>query len=399
MNKQNVTVIGQGYVGLPLAVALAEAGHTVVGIDLNAQRVEFLNSGVSPVEDIRDSELQAVIGKGLYSASADFAPVAQADVVLICVPTPINSDAKPDLAPLVSSVKSIAEFIKTGSMVVLESTVAPGCTREYVHDLLLQESGLKSEEIDIAFSPERIDPSNKTWNVKNTPKLVAGLTTQATSRAADFYKSFVSEVNVFDSVEVVETAKLLENSFRLINISFINEIALFCEKLGIDVGDVIAAANTKPYGFMPFYPSVGIGGHCIPVDPMYLLSKASEIGASADFIALAHQINQNRPLYFAHAASLKLGGLSEKKILVVGVAYKPNVADVRETPVEALIDALRLEGAHVSWNDDLVKDWRGESTSEISSDFDLAILANIHDGTDLSLLGNIPIIDTRVGKK
>jgi len=395
----NIAVIGQGYVGLPLAIAASSAGHKVIGVEVNPDRVASLNAGHSPIGDISSSDIQNRIGAKAYRATTDFSEVAKCEVILICVPTPIDQDSKPDLEPLRKAVISLAPYVSSGTLMILESTVGPGSTRAVLHDLFLKHSTLSSDQIDIAFSPERIDPANQTWNVINTPKLVAGLTEAAKKRATDFYKTFVDEVHAFDSLEVVETAKLLENTFRLINISFINEIADFCEKLGIKVEDVILAAKTKPYGFMPFYPSVGIGGHCIPVDPLYLADKAREIGAEYSFIELAHTINEKRPLHFADLAQNKLGTLTDKKILVVGVAYKPNVSDVRETPVLALIDSLRSKGADVCWNDDLVKNWRGETSEPISPNFDLAILANVHDGAEIESLGSVPVIDSRVEVK
>ena len=258
-----------------------------------------------------------------------------------------------------------------------------------------EESGLKSKDFYLAFSPERIDPQNKTWNLKNTPKIVAGLNLEARNLAKEFYLNFIDEVIECESLEVAETAKLLENSFRLVNISFINEISIFCQRLGIDVNNVINAAASKPYGFMPFYPSVGVGGHCIPVDPVYLANKADQIGIETRFIDLAVQINKEMPGYFVGRAEEKLGGLKGKKVLVVGVSYKPNVADVRETPVKDLIKGLLDKGANVSWHDELVKKWEGSESVALSGAYDLAILATPHDGVDLSKLGNTPILNTR----
>ena len=387
-----IAVIGQGYVGLPLAIAAAKVGHFVVGIDLNLARVSLLNEGRTPIGDIEDSQVAEVLASDHYSATSLFDPVGESEVVVICVPTPLHEDHSPDLAYLESALDSIGQFIKSDTLVILESTVAPGTTRNVVAMKFAENTGIL-----VAFSPERIDPANKKWDVTNTPKLVAGLSSEATLKAADFYRSFVSQVDVFESVEVVETAKLLENSFRLINISFINEISVFCEKLGISVLDVIRAASTKPYGFMPFFPSAGIGGHCIPVDPLYLSAKAREIGAPTKFIELAHQINLERPAYFAGMAEGILGSLEGKKILVVGVAYKPDVADIRETASEPLIHTLRGMGAIVSWHDELVGNWNEEVSMPLSSEFDLVILVNPHSGTDLARLGNTRVIDTRGG--
>ena len=383
--------------GLPLAVAAAQAGNAVVGVDNNEKRVSLLSQGISPVEDIADSAVASLIGAGVYSASTDYATVADAEIVAICVPTPLGTDKKPDLSALKSSVMATGEYLTAGTLVIIESTVEPGTTRDVVLPLLIEASGLKESDIDLAFSPERIDPANKKYTITNTPKLVAGLTERAADRAVGFYSGFVSEVTRCSTLEVAETAKLLENSFRLINISFINEIAQMCDVMGVDVNEVIAAASTKPYGFMPFFPSAGIGGHCIPIDPIYLSHKAKSVGAPSSFIDLAQKINDERPGYFVSQAASLLGGLVGKKVMVVGVAYKPNVSDVRESAASALIDGLRAAGATVAWHDALVGQWRGESSVALSSSFDLAILVNVHEGTDLSALGSVPVINTKGG--
>ena len=391
----NVAVIGLGYVGLPLAIESAKADYSTIGFEIDLDRIRNLNLGISYLEDIDDDSLKDQIGSGKFRASQDFSEINQADVVVICVPTPLLENHKPDLSAVESVANSIAKYLTKGQLVILESTVEPETTRKFLVPLLEKGSGLKSEEFDVVFSPERIDPTNKKWTLKNTPKIVAGLTNKAGTRAADFYSKFIDNVIVVESLEVAETAKLLENSFRLVNISFVNEISIFCQKLGIDVNAVINAASTKPYGFMPFYPSIGVGGHCIPVDPLYLSNKAREIGAPTRFIELADQINQEMPGYFVSRAEEKLGGLKGKKVLVVGVSYKPNVADVRESPVEALINGLKQKGAQVSWHDDLVKEWNSEMSVTLSSDFDLAIIATPHDYLDLTKLGNVPILNTR----
>ncbi len=390
----NVAVIGQGYVGLPLAIEISEAGLSVIGIDKNESLVTELNLGNTVIEDIRNDQLKSVINSGKYSASTDYSRIKDASVILICVPTPLL-EHKPDLTILLSAIKSLGAYIKEGDLVIIESTIEPGTTRNTIVPLLEQESDLSREKFHVVFSPERIDPTNKNWNLKNTPKLVAGLTKDATKLASSFYSRFVSIIIECESIEVAEAAKLLENSFRLINISFINEVSIFCQKLNIDVNEVIKAASTKPYGFMPFYPSIGVGGHCIPVDPLYLANKAREIGAPTRFIDLADQINQEMPGYFVGRAEEKIGGLKGKKVLVIGVSYKPNVADVRETPVEALILGLKNKGAQVSWHDDLVKEWNGEKSVALSNKHDLAILATPHTYLDLTKLGDVPILNTR----
>ena len=391
----NISVIGQGYVGLPIALSAASSGFEVKGIDNDQNKVANLNSGVTSIEDVDPQIISEMISSGKYLATTDFSIIEKSAIVLICVPTPLDLDHKPDLSYLIAAAKSAGKYLSRGSLVILESTVAPGTTRNTIVKILEQESGLESNDFLVAYSPERIDPSSKKWNVKNTPKLVAGLDDEATKQAVNFYSKFIDNVVTCDSIEVAETAKLLENSFRLINISFINELSIFCSKLGISVIDVINAASTKPYGFMPFYPSLGVGGHCIPVDPLYLADKAREIGAPTRFIDLADQINQEMPGYFVGRAEEKIGGLEGKKVLVIGVSYKPNVADVRETPVESLIVGLVGRGAKVSWHDDLVKEWNGSKSDVMNSNYDLAIIATPHDYIDLSKLGNVPILNTR----
>ena len=393
--KHKVIVIGLGYVGLPVAIAAAKSGCNVIGIDLNAEKVNSINLGLSPVEDIDDAQIQELISNGSFRASNEFEKIREANIVLICVPTPLLKNQLPDLSMVENAARSMGEYLMTGTLVILESTVAPGTTRDFLAPLIKSVLHISTNEIDLAFSPERIDPLNRNWNLKNTPKIVAGLTDQSRKKAVDFYSRFVDEVIECESLEIAETAKLLENSFRLINISFINELSKLCHKLGIEITEVINAAATKPYGFMPFYPSLGVGGHCIPVDPLYLSSKASEVGAPIQLIELAAQINMSMPQYFVLRAEEKLRELKGKNILVVGVSYKPNVSDIRETPVEALILGLRLKGAQVFWHDDFVKEWKDEKSVALGEHYDLAIIATPHDYLDLTKLGNMPILNTR----
>ena len=392
---QTISVVGLGYVGLPLSVAAASSRFQVVGIDINRVRVETINKGISPLEDISDQKIHELIDNKRLLTTTEFSRIKDSEVIVICVPTPLTFDHKPDLSILESALKAIAPYLRKDMLVILESTVEPGTTRNIVAPLLAKGSGLKQNEFLVAFSPERIDPANKLWEVRNTPKLIAGLTDQACEKAIQFYSHFIDRLIKCDSLEIAETSKLLENSFRLINISFINEIAIFCQKLGVDINAVISAAATKPYGFMPFYPSIGVGGHCIPVDPLYLANAAKTVGVSSRFIDLADQINQEMPGYFVGRAEEKVGGLKSKRILVVGVSYKPNVADVRESPVEALIAGLKQKGAQVFWHDDLVKEWNGSKSDVMNSNYDLAIIATPHDYIDLSKLGNVPILNTR----
>jgi UDP-N-acetyl-D-glucosamine dehydrogenase len=393
--SKSVSVIGLGYVGLPLAIAAAKSGYIVTGIDLDEIKVRQINNGKSQIEDIDNNELNDLVEAGKIKAESHYSSVENNEIIVICVPTPLLESRLPDLSYLESVAKSIKGKLNEKSLLILESTVAPGTTREFLAPLLEFDFNNPEKNFKLAFSPERIDPMNLKWTIKNTPKLVAGLTTTAKNLAIDFYSEFVDEVIECESIEVAETAKLLENTFRLVNISFINELSIFCQKLGINVSEVIKAAATKPYGFMPFYPGIGIGGHCIPVDPIYLSNVGKKIGASSRFIDLADQINQEMPSYFVGRSEEKLGGLNQKKVLVVGVAYKPNISDTRETPVMSLIAGLKKKGAEVFWHDDLVKEWNGENSVALSGGFDLAIIATPHDYLDLSKLGNVPILNTR----
>jgi UDP-N-acetyl-D-glucosamine dehydrogenase len=395
-NKLSITisVIGLGYVGLPLAISAAQSGYEVYGIDIDRVKVELIESGKSPIEDISDLEIQNVISSKL-KVGLDFSFVNGSSVVVICVPTPLDVDRKPDLSLIDGAVKSFAKYLNKSTLIILESTVQPGTTRDYLVSLILKYSTLTSDEFNVAYSPERIDPANKKWNLKNTPKIVAGLNSAATKQAKDFYSKFVDNIIQCESPEVAELAKLLENTFRYVNISFINELSIFCRSFGVDLNQVIAAASTKPYGFMPFYPSIGAGGHCIPVDPLYLSDKARTMGVQTKFIDLADEINTQMPNFFVKVAKEKISGLRGKRVLVIGVSYKPNIADVRETPVEALIFGLREEGAEVFWHDDLVKEWNEEKSSPLDQGYDLAILATTHDYLDLTKLGNVPVINTQ----
>ena len=393
--KTEIAVIGLGYVGLPLAITAAKSGYKVVGVDINLDKVTQINSGKTVIEDVSSADIADLIERKAFRSSTDFSDISTSKIILICVPTPLSIAKQPDLSFIESAVISVSEHINKGVLIILESTVEPGTTRNLFLSLIEKISGLSRDDFYVAFSPERIDPLNKNWSIKNTPKIVSGLNDKSKILALEFYSKFIDNVIPVKSIEIAETAKLLENSFRLINISFINELAIFCQKINIDISEVIAAASTKPYGFMPFYPSIGVGGHCIPVDPIYLANAAKAVGAPTRFIDLADQINQEMPGYFVGRADEKLGGLKNKKVLVVGVSYKPNVADVRETPVEALISELKNKGSQVSWHDDLVKEWNGEKSVALGSDFDLAIIATPHDYLDLTKLGNVPILNTR----
>ena len=391
----NISVVGQGYVGLPVSLAICGAGHNVYGIDSNELVVFGLNNGKSHIDDIHDVEIQKINASGNYLATNDFTYIRKCEIIVVCLPTPLSESKVPDLRILQGAVIDIAKNLSAGSLVIIESTIQPGTTRNLIMPLIMTNSSLESNDFDLAFSPERIDPTSLTWNIHNTPKLVAGINPKSSNRATEFYSSFINQVYECETLEIAETAKLLENSFRLINISFVNELSMLCQRLSIDINSVIAAASTKPYGFMPFYPSIGVGGHCIPVDPIYLSHTAKEVEVQTKMIDSAVEINKFMPNYFVYRAKEILGNLEQKKILILGVAYKPNISDTRESPVETLILGLRAAGALVDWHDDLVKVWNGTNSSEVTEEYDLAILATPHDYLDLAKLGNVPILNTR----
>ena len=393
---KKVSVIGQGYVGLPLALAAAQSGYHVTGIDVSQAKIKALTNGISFIEDISSTTtLQGLLASGNYIPTCTFESIANSEVVVICVPTPLDENNEPDLSHIENALCEILKYLQPDTLIILESTVAPGTTRNFLANYITSNSKISGDQFFVAFSPERIDPGNKDWDVQNTPKIIAGINLNSLDKACHFYSKFISNLYRCESLEIAETAKLLENSFRLVNISLVSELSRFCTTIGVDVNKVIDAAATKPYGFMRFTPSVGVGGHCIPVDPIYLSNAASKSGAPIKLINLAFQINQDLPQYFLSRVESILKNLSGKKILIIGVAYKPNVSDVRETAVKPLIDLLKKKNVNVSWHDDLVKTWNGETSTQISSDFDLAILATPHDYLNLSALENVPVLDTR----
>jgi len=391
---KNIAVFGLGYVGLPLCIEAIKSGYKVFGVDVNLERIDRLKMGQSDIEGVNNDALLEFLESRKFEIVSEINSDQNIKIILICVPTPLDNRKKPDLSMLTSAVRNIGKVLTKGTLVIVESTIEPGTTRNIILPILEKESGLSRDQFELTFSPERIDPNNNVWQISNTPKLVAGLTTESAQSAAEFYSSFVSQIEVASSLEAAEAAKLLENSFRLINISFVNEFRIFCEKLGIDVLEVIRLAATKPYGFMPFYPSIGVGGHCIPIDPMYLANKATEIGAPSKMINLAYEINSEIPEYISSLAEKKIGRLVGKKIIVIGITYKPNISDMRETQVSNLISALEKKGSIVKWHDQFVQDWKGSKSVPLSSDYDLAIVATKHDYIDISKLGSIPILNT-----
>ena len=393
--SKNVSVIGQGYVGLPLSMAAGKAGHKVFGVDIDVTKVETLKSGKSTIEDIADLEIKNLFLSGNFVPTSDFNVVSESDIIIICVPTPLDSVGMPDLEILKNAIENISEFLMPGCTIIIESTVAPGTTRQIISPLIEKRSGLSTVEFGLAFSPERIDPGNRNWTLSNTPKLISAIDDKTLLLVQDFYGTFIDEIFICPSTEVAECAKLLENSFRLINISFINEIMLFCDAMGVNTLEVIEAAKTKPYGFMSFYPSIGIGGHCIPIDPVYLSEAAKSIGAPIKSIELATNINNSMPKLFAKKIYEHFKGDPNKTIMVIGMAYKPNVSDIRETPSAKLVQELRDFGFNVCWHDELVGEWNNEKSTPLNVSFDLGVVAVLHSNVNLDILKNKPIM--RIG--
>ena len=369
-----VAIIGQGYVGLTIAVGAAGAGHKVVGFDVNTQLVVQLSSGKSHIEGISDQQITGLVASGLFTASTDASALEGSDVIVVAVPTPLDSDRNPDLSYVHAAAELIKQNVQTSALIINESTSYPGTLRK---EIAARVTGI---EHLFASSPERVDPGNTQWGTKNTPRLIGGLTPAAVAKAREFYASFCDSIIEVSSPEVAEAAKIFENTFRQVNIALVNEFAQISDALGISSREVIEAAATKPYGFMPFNPGPGVGGHCIPVDPSYLAHVANQVGVPATFIKRANEVNLAMPAYVVKRVVAGAGGsIAGKSIVVVGVSYKANVADTRETPAAAVIDLLRAQGATVVWHDDLVGTWRGESSTALGS-FDIAVVVTKHDG-------------------
>jgi UDP-N-acetyl-D-glucosamine dehydrogenase len=376
-----VAIIGQGYVGLTIAVGAAGAGHSVVGFDVNDGLVAQLNAGNSHIEGISDAALTGFVASGAYRASINPTDLNGADVIVIAVPTPLDDDRNPDLSFVHAAADLVAENVKSPALIVNESTSYPGTLRNEIAARITGVGHL------YASSPERVDPGNNQWGTKNTPRLIGGMTPEATTKAHEFYSTFCDEIVEVSSPEVAEAAKIFENTFRQVNIALVNEFAQIADALGISGREVIEAAATKPYGFMQFNPGPGVGGHCIPVDPSYLAHVANQVGVPATFIKRANEVNLAMPAYVVKQVVAGSGGsIKGKSVVVVGVSYKSNVADTRETPAAAVIDLLRQEGAAVSWHDDLVGTWRGESSAPITGD--IAVVVTRHDGVDLKAIDN-----------
>jgi UDP-N-acetyl-D-glucosamine dehydrogenase len=405
-----VAVLGMGYVGLPFATVFAEAGFQVTGIDPIAEKMNLLNAGKSYIMDVPTEKVKSLVNAGRLKGTTDYSILSQIDAVAICVPTPLRQTGDPDLSFIVSAAEGIAPYVHKGMVVVLESSTYPGTTRELVLPTLTEKSGLKvGEDIFVAFSPERVDPGREDWTTKNTPKVIGGMTRKCTEVSAAWYSQALDKVVPVSSTEVAEMAKLLENTFRMINIGFVNELALMCDRLGVDVWEVIDAAATKPFGFMKFLPGPGLGGHCIPIDPLYLSWKLRSLNYTARFIELASEINTNMPRFVISKVQDALNDhqkpIKGSKVLVLGAAYKPDIDDLRESPAIDVIRLLQQKGAVVSYHDPYIPQikhdgWTVKSIKNLDEGIktaDCVVIVTNHKVYDYkALLNNAKlIVDTR----
>ena len=372
-----IAIIGQGYVGYALSVAASKAGHSVIGFDTNPKLI----SEIKVKGDLKN-----------YLPTNSEADIKDQDAYIIAVPTPLDEKNLPDLSFLITAAQLIAKSASKGALIINESTSYPGTLREVV---ITEIEKSNNEKFLYAAAPERIDPANTKWSTKNTPRVIAGIDDQSSKAAYEFYKSICDEVILVSSAEVAESAKLFENTFRQVNIALVNELAQITEKLGISANEVIKAAATKPFGFMKFNPSLGVGGHCIPIDPIYLAQKAESVGASAQFIRQANLVNQQMPIYVLKRLEDLLGGdISGKKICIVGISYKPDVTDMRQSPAIVLWQELEKKGALVSFHDEIVKEFEGKTSKTLGSDsFDLVVVAIAHSNLEVDkVINSAPII-------
>ncbi len=408
-----VGVVGLGYVGLPLAVEFAKAGFHVTGFDVDQKKVDLLNDGKSYIPDVSQDTLGELVKDGLLDATTDFSRIKEMDGIIICVPTPLSKTKDPDMRYIQSATHSIAGNLREGHVISLESTTYPGTTDEFVKPIL-ESSGLKvGRDFFLAFSPERIDPGNKKYQVKNTPKVVGGVEPNSTEIVSYLYSKVIDKVVPVSSAKAAEMTKLLENTFRSVNIALVNEFAIMCQILGIDVWEVIEAASTKPFGFMPFYPGPGIGGHCIPIDPHYLSWKLKTLNYNARFIELASEINTNMPRYVVQRVADALNEFEKSvkgsQILVLGVAYKKDIDDTRESPALDVIELLENKGADVKYNDPYVPELflngrtrkSAELTEKLLHDVDCVVITTDHSDYDYNWIvkNSKLVVDTKNATK
>ena len=395
--KRDVAIVGAGYVGLPLAKTFAEAGKTVVLVDVDVERVAQLNRGESYIEDVSSEALERLVEDGQVTATTDYDELRDADAILIALPTPLSRQREPDLAIMLSATEEIAKRLRPGHLVVLESTTYPGTTREKLLPLLERGSGLTAgQDFHLAFSPERVDPGNSQWSTKSVTKVVGGVNETSTEAASALYSAAIDNVHPVSSPEAAELTKLLENIFRSVNIALVNELAQLCDRMDIDVWEVVEAAATKPFGFMSFKPGPGLGGHCIPIDPFYLTWKAREYGFYTEFIELAGKVNESMPYFCRSLVSQALNharqrSLSGSRILVLGVAYKPDISDMRESPAVKLIGLLEGAGASVSYHDPYVPEFSENgivmrSVALEPAEYDCVVVVTDHSSVDYDRL-------------
>ncbi len=405
-----IGVIGLGYVGLPLAMEMVKGGFTIYGIDLDTRKVESLSRGESYIQDVPGTVVAEAVNSGTFIPTTDYSVIRELDTISICVPTPLSENQDPDTSFIRSVVDEIKTYIKKGTLIILESTTYPGTTEELIQSELEALGLTAGEDFFICFSPERVDPGNRNFNTYNTPKVIGGTTEACKELGVLLYSNVVKTVVPVSSPKVAEMSKLLENTFRSINIAFVNELAMMCDKMGIDVWEVIRAASTKPFGFMPFYPGPGIGGHCIPLDPMYLSWKAKEFRFYSKFIELAQSINDNMPEYVMHSAAQVLNvyakSIRNSQVLLLGMAYKPDVDDLRESPALEIYELFKESGAKVQFYDPYAtsfQDVHGNIVQSVKYDrnafakYDCMVLITNHRSfpyQELADLG-VPIIDTR----
>lgn len=404
---RTVAIVGLGYVGLPLALLFAQKGFHVMGIDLDRQKIDKLNRGKSYINEVHDLDIQAAIGAKRFTPSDQYSVMDEAEAIIVCVPTPLTSYGTPDLSFLTQAAMEISSRLKKGQLVILESSTYPGTTREVLLPILSKSKLKLGTDYYAAYSPERVDPGNKIYRVENIPKVVSGITPGCLNRVEELYRQLFIQVHPVSSTDAAEMTKLLENSYRLINISFINELAKICDVLNLNLWEIIDAANTKPFGFKAFYPGPGIGGHCIPIDPSYLAWKIKQFGIKSDFIQISNAINHSMPLYIAQQLKRHLAPkpLTGTNILVYGAAYKPDIADYRESASIELIQMLQIEGAKVLYHDPYIPSLQvGENklesvklTKETLKKMDCVVIATDHASLPLSfLLNHAPFIyDTR----
>lgn len=391
---QTIAIVGQGYVGLPLAMASVSAGWNVIGVDISEKIVSNLNAGKSHIGDVADSVLSNAVERKLYIASSLGESVSNAAVCIICVPTPLDPDGKPDLSFIDSAIRLVAKYLPHDALLISESTSYPGTLRDFIRPLIASLRSDRGERMYFASAPERIDPRNKIWNLENTPRLVSGVDVVSTEKAQAFYQSICEKVISVSKPEVAEMAKLLENSFRQVNIALVNQLLPLCKELGIDLREVVEAAGSKPYGYMKFYPGAGVGGHCIPIDPLYLLWKARQVGHELPFIAQADEINGSMPRYVVERLLELASPTKGSHIAILGVAYKAGISDVRESPAENVAKELLAKGLNPLWIDPLVEsfhDFEAHSGQVLAG----AIVVTAQEGLAVNELANsgVPILD------